>query len=163
MLGTQDLGARGPSGVVTAGPWIARDSFIAETAVAIDRLTAKIERLERHEEALAQRVAELADHAQQATRFQALAESLRNSRDYKLDELVRLLKDARHRVEALEGPRPEYLQLSCKSLVALDRKLAEAAAAAEREGRLKAQIKGRNVLLGVLLGALMGLAAGQIF
>jgi hypothetical protein len=57
MAKTQDHGAKSSGGVVTAGPWSARDSYVAETAVTIDRLTAKLERLERREEALKQQVA----------------------------------------------------------------------------------------------------------
>ena len=97
MAKTHDHGAKSSGGVVTAGPWSARDSYVAETAVTIDRLTAKLERLERREDALKQQVAELQEHAQQSTRFQSLAESLRNSRDYKLDEMVRLVKELRAR------------------------------------------------------------------
>jgi len=141
VLGTQDLGARGPSsgGVVTAGPWSARDGFIAETAVLIDRLTAKIERLERREQVLNEKVAELAEYAQQAGRFQSLSESLRNSRDYKLDETARLAKELRGRLDAIEGPRAEYNAATYKGFVAVDRKLAELSIAlalsAEKAGR----------------------------
>lgn len=133
MLGTQELGARGPGGVVTAGPWIARDSYVAETAVIIDRLTAKIERLERREEVLNAKVAELVEHTQQASRFQALAESLRNSRDYKLDEMVRLAKELRGRIEAIEGPRADYHGLTYKTLAAIDGKLRELSEAKARK------------------------------
>jgi len=134
VLGTQDLGAKGPSGgnVVTAGPWNARDSFIAETAVLIDRLTAKIERLERREQVLTEKVIELVDHAQQAGRFQALSESLRNSRDYKLDETARVVKDMRVRLDAIEGPRAEYNLAAHKSFIDVDRKLAELSHACQR-------------------------------
>lgn len=125
MLGTQDFGARGPNTVVTTGPWIARDSYVAETAVALDRLAAKIERLERREDVLAKQIADLIEHAQQSTRFQALAESLRNSRDYKLEETTRLAKDLRGRIEAIEGPRTELSALTYRSLNLVDRKLAE--------------------------------------
>ena len=132
VSGSLELGARGPGGVVTAGPWVARDAYIAETAVAIDRLSAKIERLERREEALAKQVAELIQHAQQTSRFQALMESLRNSRDYKLDEMMRQLKDVRARVETMEGPRADYNSLTYKTFIAVDRKLAEIEVALSR-------------------------------
>ena len=125
VLGSQELGARSPGNVVTAGPWTARDAYIAETAVTIDRLSAKIERLERREEVLVQRVAELVEHAQQTSRFQSLAESLRNSRDYKLDEMSRLVKELRARIDAIEGPRVDFNGLTYKSFIAVDRKLTE--------------------------------------
>jgi hypothetical protein len=129
VLGTQELGAKGPGGVVTAGPWIARDSYVAETAVLLDRLAAKIERLERREEALHAKVSDLFEHAQQSGRLQSLAESLRNSKDYKLDETARLMKELRARVDAIEGPRSDYALLTHRSFVAIDRKFAEFSAA----------------------------------
>jgi phage shock protein A len=159
---TEELGAKGPGGVVTAGPWNVRDSFVAETAVALDRLAAKVERLERREEALKAQVGELLDHAQQTYRFQALAESLRNSRDYKLDEMVRLVKDVRARVEAVEGPRAEFSGLTYKSLVAVDRKLAELAATDAREARLASRLLASNVAVGVLAAALLAVG-GSVF
>ncbi len=159
VLGSQDLGARGPSGVVTAGPWIARDSFIAETAVTIDRLTAKIERLERREEALKAQVAELTEHAQQASRLQSLAESLKNSRDFKLDEMVRLIKDVRGRVETLEGPRAEYHGLTHKSLVAIDRKLAELSSLEIRDAGLISRLKMAGMVAVVSLSAVVASVA----
>lgn len=127
MLGTQEFGAKSSGGVVTAGPWSSRDSYVAETAVLIDRLAAKIERLERREEALTAKVADLIEHAQQSGRLQALAESLRNSRDYKLDETIRQMKELRGRVDAVEGPRSDYALLTHRSFVAIDRKFAEIA------------------------------------
>jgi phage shock protein A len=162
VLGSQELGAKSSGGVVTAGPWIARDNYIAETAVTIDRLTAKIERLERRDEAMTKRVAELVEHAQQASRFQSLAESLRNSRDYKLDEMIRLVKDLRSRIETLEGPRAEYGGLAHKSLVAVDRKLAELSAALLREARPAAWRRLRHLAMGLLVAMAGVVIAGQV-
>jgi phage shock protein A len=133
VLGTHELGAKGTGGVVTAGPWMARDSYVAETAVLLDRLAAKIERLERREEALNARVADLVEHSQQSGRLQALAESLRNSRDYKLDETIRLMKELRGRIDAIEGPRSDYATLTHRSFVAIDRKFAEIETARSRK------------------------------
>ncbi|WP_072395943.1 hypothetical protein [Hyphomicrobium sp. CS1GBMeth3] len=149
------------SGIVTTGPWNARDGFVAETAVAIDRLTAKLERLERREEALKGQVSDLLDHAQQAQRFQALAESLRNSRDYKVDEMLRLVKDLRARLDAVEGPRAEFGRITYKSLVDVDRKLAALAATDAREARLTAWLQTSNVIAGVLAAALLAMLSAQ--
>ncbi|MCC7251489.1 hypothetical protein [Hyphomicrobium sp.] len=148
---------------MTAGPWSTRDTFIAETAVTIDRLTAKIERLERREDALAQRVTELAEHAQQASRFQSLAESLRNSRDYKLDEMIRLVKDVRGRVDALEGPRPDYNNLTHKSFIAIDRKLAELSAAQAREADRAGRLQPGSLAIGFLAATVVASLVGLIF
>lgn len=164
MLGSQELGAKSSGGVVTAGPWIARDNYVAETAVTIDRLTAKIERLERREEALTKRVQELVEHAQQSSRLQSLAESLRNSRDYKLDEMIRLVKDLRARIDAIEGPRADYGGLTYKSFAAVDRKLAELSAVLvheKRPARLRPIV--RNLFIGVVAVTAGLTLAGQVF
>ncbi len=163
MARSQDLGARGPSNVVTAGPWTARDSYIAETAVTLDRLTAKLERLERNEEALGKRVSELVEHAQQASRFQALAESLRNSRDYKLDEMVRLVKDTRARVEAMEGSRADYNGLTHKSFLAVDRKLAELSAGQAREAVRAGKLQPGSLAIGFLAATIIASFLGLVF
>lgn len=163
MAKTQDHGAKSSGGVVTAGPWSARDSYVAETAVTIDRLTAKLERLERREDALKQQVAELQEHAQQSTRFQSLAESLRNSRDYKLDETVRLVKELRARVDSLEGPRAEYGALTHKSFAEVNRKLAELSEGQVREasrvGRLQPVSLAIGFLAAVIAASFIGLIA----
>jgi phage shock protein A len=148
---------------VTAGPWIARDGYIAETAVTIDRLMAKVERLERREEALKAQVAELVEHAQQGTRFQALAESLRNSRDHKLDELMRQIKDVRVRIETLEGPRTEYNNLTHKTFIAIDRKLAELTAGQVREADRAGRLQMGSVAMGFLAATVMASFAGLVF
>lgn len=163
VLGSQELGAKGSGGVVTAGPWTARDAYIAETAVTIDRLTAKIERLERREDALTKRVAELVENAQQASRFQSLAESLRNSRDYKLDEMVRLVKDLRGRIESMEGPRTAYNGLAHKSFAAVDRKLAELSAALISESGPAGRLNARGLLVGAAAVMVGMLVAAQAF
>jgi phage shock protein A len=160
---SQDVGAKSPSNVVTGGPWTPRDAYIAETAVTLDRLTAKIERLERQEEALAKRVAELTEHAQQAGRFQALAESLRNSRDYKLDEVFRLVKDVRARVEAMEGPRTEFNALTHKTFSSIDRKLAELSAGQAREADRAGQLQPGSVAIGFLAAAVAVSFLGLVF
>lgn len=160
---SQDVGVRGPKGVVTTGPWAGRDAYVAETAVTLDRLTAKIERLEKREEALNRRVAELIEHAQQTGRFQALAESLRNSRDYKLDEIMRQVKDARARVEAMEGPRADYNGLTFKSFIAVDGKLAELSAALAREAHAAGSWRPGHLAIGMLAAMVGVVLAGQVF
>ena len=157
MRRSQDIGA--PSTIVTNGPWAARDTYIAETAVTLDRLTAKIERLERQEEALLKRVAELTEHSQQATRFQALAESLRNSRDYKLDEVFRLVKDVRGRVDAMEGPRAEFNALTHKTFSAIDRKLAELSEGRSGRFHMQRSVMAVGVLTVTAVVSLVGLTS----
>ncbi len=157
MRGLQDLGSRDPDNVVTAGPWLQRDGYVADTAIAIDRLTAKIERLERREEALQKQVAELVELSRQSGRFQALAESLRNSRDYKIDDAIRQVRDLRGRVDVIEGPKGDFASRTYRTLVDVNRKLAELSAArddAVHMGELRRRIAG-GVLVTAAVGAFM--------
>lgn len=163
VLGSQDLGSRSPSNVVTAGPWTSRDSYVAETAIAIDRLIAKVERLERREEALEARVAELAEHTQQANRLQALAESLRNSRDYKVDEASRQIRDLRVRLDLIEGPKSVFAALPHKSLADIDRRLSELGAADIAADATQRHLRIAQFTIGFLVAALIGLGAGLFF
>lgn len=120
MLSANDQGA-----VVTAGPWTTRDGYVAETSIKLDRLQAKIDRLEHINDALKQDVAALVEKAQQASRFRAFEENLRNAREYKLDELVRSVRDVKARLEQLEGPRTKFAGLTYRSFDAVDKKLIE--------------------------------------
>jgi hypothetical protein len=133
---------------------------VAETAIAIDRLNARIEGLERREAALEKQIQDLLDHAHQATRFQALAESLRNSRDYKIDEIMRVVKDVRGRVDAMEGPRADFAGLTYKTFAAIDGKLSELSVK-----RARAAAVGRRVWLAGLVAvvSLAGVAASAAF
>lgn len=136
VVGVGDGSGREVSAVVTQGPWAPRDAFVAETSVRLDRVQDKIERLEAQGEVAKQHITDLMDNAQQVARFQAFAESLRNARDYKLDELLRGLKDVKARLERIEGPKAEFAGLTVKSfkdvdgrfqaIAALDRKLERA-------------------------------------
>lgn len=153
----RDSGAKTPNSVVATGPWVgARDGYIAETAIAIDRLSAKIERLERREAVLEKQVSDLLDHAHQASRFQALAESLRNSRDYKIDEIMRIVKDLRGRLDAIEGPRGEFAGLSYKTFGAIEQKLAELSSESAREAAAGRRLR---VVGLIALVSLAGVAA----
>jgi phage shock protein A len=159
-MGSQDLGAKSPN-IVTAGPWIGRDSYIAETAVLIDRLTAKVERLERREDSLNKQVGELIEHAQQTSRFQALAESLRNSREYKVDEMARCLKDAKGRLETIEGPRAAYNGTAFKSIVQIDQKLAELAGWELRARQMERNQRMAGILVAVAAALFVASAVMQ--
>ncbi len=119
------LQANDQNTVVTAGPWTARDGYVAETSIKLDRLQAKIDRLEHQNDAVKSDVAGLLEQAQQANRFQAFEENLRNSREYKLDELLRSVRDVKARVDQLEGSRTKYAGLNYKSFDTVDKKLNE--------------------------------------
>lgn len=165
MRGVQDRGSRDPNGVVTAGPWLARDGYVADTAIAIDRLTAKIERLERREEALQKQVAELVELSHQAGRFQALAESLRNSRDYKVEEATRQVRDLRGRIDAIEGPKGDFASRTHRTMVDVNRKLAELSASrvdADHVSELRRRIAG-GVLMTAAAGAFLTSVVAPLF
>jgi hypothetical protein len=110
---------------VKTGPWAARDNFIAETAIKLDRLQAKLDRMYSEGEIVKQHVTELMESAHQLDRLQAFEESLRNGREYKLDDLVRSVKDLKTRLDVIEGSRTTYGGLTYKSFDAVDKKLAE--------------------------------------
>lgn len=161
MRGSFEIGARGPDGVVMAGPWPPRDALqdaIADESPTLERLTAKLERLERREEALQKQVAELIEQSHQAGRLHSLAESLRNSRDYKVDEIVRQIKDLRGRIEGIEGPRAEFASANHRSLVVIDRQLAELAGALSKRPVARGWLMG-GVLMVTLAGALLASVA----
>jgi hypothetical protein len=113
------------SGVVTPGPWGARDGFVADTAVRLDRMQAKLERLEHQGELVKHHMAELMDNAHQANRLQAFEESLRNSREYKIDDFLRCVKDVKGRLDQIEGGRATFNGLTYRSFEAIDKKLTE--------------------------------------
>lgn len=101
MLTANDSAARE---VVTSGPWNSRDTYVAETAIKIERLHAKLERLERQNEQLKSHVTDLLDNARQASRFQSFTESLRNARELKIETLQRSMKELKTRLDTVEGP-----------------------------------------------------------
>jgi septal ring factor EnvC (AmiA/AmiB activator) len=114
--------------VVTQGPWLGRDGFVAETAVQFDRVQASIARLERELEKSRQTLAEMAEEAGRARRFQSFEDSLKNSRDYKLGDMQRCVRDLKARLDAIEGEKSAFVGLTYKSFETIDKKLAELSA-----------------------------------
>ena len=148
------LGANEQGSIVTSGPWTARDGFIADTAIRLDRLQAKIDRLEAQGEGYRRQVAALTEDGQQATRFQAFEESLRNSREYKIDELLRSVKELKGRLDAIEGPRSAYGVLTYKTFEAIDLKLSELHGFQVRMRALERSVRVNAVLFCASLGVL---------
>jgi chromosome segregation ATPase len=114
--------------VVTQGPWLGRDGFVAETAVQFDRVQASIARLERELEKSRQSLAEMAEEANRARRFQSFEDTLKNSCDYKLGDLQRGIRDLKARLDAIEGEKSTFVGLTYKSFEAIDKKLSELSA-----------------------------------
>lgn len=114
--------------VVTHGPWLGRDGFVAETAVRLDRVEGAIARLEREAEKARRSADELAEEVARVRRFESFEESLRNSRDYKFKESQKAFRDLKARLDVIEGKKSTFVGLTYKSFESIDKKLAELSA-----------------------------------
>jgi chromosome segregation ATPase len=134
--------------VVAQGPWLGRDGFVAETAVQFDRVNASIARLEREAEKARQTIADMAEETNRARRFQAFEETLKNSREYKLTDLQRGLRDLKGRLDAIEGEKSTFVGLSYKSFEAIDKKLCELASLQAQLERSEQAVRRNAILVG---------------
>ncbi len=107
------------------------EGFIAETAIKLDRLQALVTSLDRDTRESKKALTELTDLADRSRRTQAFEESLRNAREYKIDELVRSCRDIKSRLDHIEGNRAKFTAMPCNSFEAVNVKLAELEAAKE--------------------------------
>ncbi len=133
--------------VVTQGPWLGRDGFVAETAVQFDRLQASIARLERELEKSRQTLAEMAEEAGRARRLQSFEDTLKNSRDYKLSDLQRGVRDLKARLDAIEGEKSTFVGLTYKSFEAIDKKLGDLSAMQALVERAEKNVRRSTLLL----------------
>lgn len=101
------------------------DGFIAETAVKLDRLQAIVTSLDHETRESKKALSELSDLADRARRTQAFEDSLRNAREYKIDELVRACRDLKARLDHIEGNRARFQSLPMNTFDAVNAKLAE--------------------------------------
>ncbi len=138
--------------VVTQGPWLGRDGFVAETAVQFDRVQASIARLERELEKTRQSLAEMAEETSRARRFQSFEDTLKNARDNKLGNLQRGLHDLKARLDAIEGEKSTFVGLTYKSFEAIDKKLSELGAMQELIERAEKNVR-RSTMLFVAVAA----------
>ena len=132
--------------MVTQGPWLGRDGFVAETAVQFDRVNASIARLEREAEKARQTIAEMAEEANRARRFQAFEETLKNSREYKLTDLQRGLRDLKARPRRHRG-REEHLRRADLQVVRGDRQEARELSSLQAQVERSEQNVRRNAML----------------
>jgi septal ring factor EnvC (AmiA/AmiB activator) len=139
--------------VVTQGPWLGRDGFVAETAVQFDRVQASIARLERELEKSRQTLAEMAEEANRTRRFQSFEDSLKNSRDYKLSDMQRGVRDLKARLDAIEGEKSAFVGLTYKSFEAIDKKLVELGAMQGLVKRAEKNVR-RSTMLFIAVAAL---------
>ena len=101
------------------------DGFIAETAVKLDRLQAIVTSLDHETRESKKALSELSDVADRARRNQAFEESLRNAREYKIDEMVRACRDLKARLDHIEGNRARFMSLPHTTFEDVNAKLAE--------------------------------------
>jgi chromosome segregation ATPase len=149
--------------VVTQGPWLGRDGFVAETAVQFDRVNASIARLEREAEKARQTIAEMAEEANRARRFQAFEETLKNSREYKLTDLQRGFRDIKSRLDAIEGEKSTFVGLTYKSFDAIDRKLAELSSLQAQLERSEQTVRRNAMLVGAAAVLAILVIGAQLF
>lgn len=133
--------------MVAQGPWLGRDGFVAETAVQFDRVQASIARLERELEKSRQLIAEMAEEAGRTRRLQSFDDTLKNSRDYKLGDLQRGMRDLKVRLDAIEGERSTFAGLTYKSFEAIDKKLTELNAMQSMVARAETSVRRSTMLL----------------
>ncbi len=146
--------------VVTQGPWLGRDGFVAETAVQFDRVNAALARLERENEKARQTIADMVEDSNRTRRFQAFEDTLKNSRDNKLTDLQRSVRDLRTRLDAIEGSKSSYMGLTYKSFEAIDKKLAELSSLQVQCERAEQNVRRNTILLCASAGlALVGIAS----
>jgi hypothetical protein len=112
-------------GNVTSLPRGGRDGFIADTAIRLDRLETAVERLQRDGELMRNALDALVDHAEQTKRLRAFEESLRNSREYKIEEMVRTSRDLKSRLDRMEGDKSSFAALPLTTWDAVNRRLQE--------------------------------------
>jgi hypothetical protein len=103
---------------VTTLPRGGRDGFVADTVLRLDRLDAALSRLERDSEQARVAMVALIETAGEAKRLRAFDESLRNSREYKLDEIAR-------RLDRMEGDHAAFAALPHQSFEAVNKRLQE--------------------------------------
>lgn len=146
--------------MVTQGPWLGRDGFVAETAVQFDRVQASIARLERDLEKTRQSLAEIAEEANRTRRFQSFEDTLKNARDNKLEILQRGVHDLKARLDAIEGEKSTFVGLTYKSFEAIDKKLSELSAVQALVERAENTIRRSTILfVAVAAVAIAALAA----
>ena len=149
--------------MVTQGPWLGRDGFVAETAVQFDRVQASIARLERDLEKTRQSLAEIAEEANRARRFQSFEDTLKNARDNKLAILQRGVHDLKARLDAIEGEKSTFVGLTYKSFEAIDKKLSELSAVQALVERAENTIRRSTILFVAVAAVAIAALAAHLF
>ena len=122
--------------VVPMAPWVARDGFIAETAIRLDKLQALIDKFTAEFCKSRESLENVRQDLHQLQRERSFEDSLRNSREMKLDEITRTVRDLKDRLSAIEGTPATFGGLTYKNFQSVDAKLNELSQASEKMARL---------------------------
>lgn len=153
------LSSSDQASVVTLGPWAGRDGFIADTAVKIDKIQSSLSNLGEDAERTKSMMMGLKQDLDQHKRLQVFEETLRNGRDYKIEEMQRCARDIKQRLANMEGDRALFSTLPYSSFQSVSAKLQELSLlqselkASERRVRIMSWLFGAAcaVLVGTLL------------
>lgn len=103
---------------------IARDAFVAETAVKLDQLTVEMKSFGRELDLIRSDLAELRDDSQRSYRFSEFLDREHKARATKLDELARRFDYLKTRFDAIDGnAKGDYHAF--RSFEAVSRRLTE--------------------------------------
>ena len=122
--------------VVPMAPWVARDGFIAETAIRLDKLQALIDKFTAEFCKSRETLENVRQDLRQLQRERSFEDSLRNSREMKLDEITRTVRDLKDRMNAIAGTPAAFGGLTHKNFQSVDAKLIELTQANEKVTRL---------------------------
>jgi DNA repair exonuclease SbcCD ATPase subunit len=133
-------------------PLIARDSFVAETAGKIEQLQATLRLMSRDLSQVAGKVANLESSSEQEQRWQTFQTSEKRSKEAKLEELVRGLRDLKARLDRIEARTGGDFH-AYKSFEAVSRKLAELETLRDDAKRMERTLTLKAWLLTMAVGA----------
>ena len=152
----------------SAAPMMARDSFVAETALKLEQLQATVRLLSRDVGQLAGKVAELQEVTAQENRWYTFQQNEKRTRESKLDEMVRSFRDLKARLDRMEA-RSGGDYHAYNSFEAVSRKLAEiekSREATRRSGRgdtfRACLLAGAMLAAAGIIGASLVLSGGSI-
>jgi len=152
--------------LVEAGPsvpLIARDSFVAETAVRIEQLQATMRLLAQDMDEIADKVSELELGANQDKRWFAFQQSEKRVREAKLDEMLRRFRDLKARLDRMDA-RSNGDYHAYNSFEAVSRKLAELEHFKNEARRVERNITFRTWLFcGAIIASTLILLASDVF
>lgn len=148
-----------PSSNVTALPMSSRGRPANTAAARLDRLDASLAELKSDLDLARSGLALLADSAAQAQRMRSFEESLRNSREYKIEEILRSTREVKDRLDKAEGDRAKYAALPITTWEALNTKITELSEMAHRAERAEWRAKFAAFLFG---GSLLAVACWSI-